>query len=103
MSPIPTLLHKCVAYISFCCRCSHGLLLIIGVGPRHDLGLVEAVLDGLDLPWMISKKPKLCIVVVFFETLDPISSHNPLLSWHNHVSPIVLWHHIVGYLRDLDC
>ena len=50
MSLIPTLLHKRVAYISFCYRCSHGLLLTVGAGPGHDLGLVEAVLDGLDLP-----------------------------------------------------
>ena len=69
-----------MAYISFCCRCSHGPLLSVGAGPWHDLGIVEAVLDGLDLPWMIGKKPKLCVVVVFFGTLDPISSHDPLLS-----------------------
>jgi len=70
----------CGIHISFCFRCSHGLLLTVEVGPGHDLELVKAVLDGLDLPWMIGKKPKLCVVVVFFETLDPISSHDPLLS-----------------------
>jgi hypothetical protein len=50
------------------------------VGPRHDLGLVKAALDSLDLPWMIGKKLELCVVVVFFGNLDPISSHDPLLS-----------------------
>jgi hypothetical protein len=69
-----------MTYISFCCRCSHGPLLTVGAGPGHDLRLVEAVLDSLDLPWMIGKKPELCIVVVFFGTLDPINSHDPLLS-----------------------
>jgi hypothetical protein len=29
---------------------------------------------------MIGEEPELCIVVVFFGTLDPISSHDPLLS-----------------------
>ena len=103
MSLIPTLLHKCVAYISFCCRCFHGPLLTIGAGPVHDLGLVAVVLDGLDLPWMLGKKPELYVVVVFLRTLDPINSHDPLLSRHNHMPPIVLWHHIVGYLHDLGC
>lgn len=74
-----TLLHICLAYISFWCRRFYGPLLTIGVGPGHHLDLVESVLDGLDLLWMIGRKLELFVVVVLFGTLDPIGSHDPLL------------------------
>ena len=62
-----TLLHMCVAHISFCCKCSHdGLLLTVGAEPGHHLGLVDAGLSQLDLLWMIGKERELSVVVVFF-------------------------------------
>ena len=69
-----------VAYISFWCGRSHGLLLTVVADLGHHLGLVEVGLDGLDLPWIIGKEPELYVVVIFFGTLDSISSHDPLLS-----------------------
>jgi hypothetical protein len=50
------------------------------VGPGLRTGLVESVLNGFDLLWMIGKKLELFVVVVLFRTLDPISSYDPLLS-----------------------
>lgn len=75
-----TLLHICAPYTSFWFGRSHGLVLTIVSCPGHHLGLVEACLDGLDLLWMIDKDPNLFVGVIFFRTLDPISSRNSLLS-----------------------
>jgi hypothetical protein len=47
--------------------------------PLGRLGLAHAVLDDLDLAWMIDKERELGVVVVFFRTLDSINSHDPLL------------------------
>jgi hypothetical protein len=53
--------------------------------------------------WMIGKEQELSIVVVFFRSLESISSHNPLLSGHNHVLFAVLGHRPVGYLHVAAC
>jgi hypothetical protein len=45
-----------------------------------DATLDDTVLDLLDLAWMIDKERELHVVVVFFETLNSIYSHDPLLS-----------------------
>ena len=94
----------CVAYILFCCRCFHdGLLLTVEAEPGHHLGLVDVGLDQLDLLWMIGKELEFSVVVVFFGALDSISSHNPLLSGHNHMLFVVFGHLPVGYLRAAAC
>ena len=75
-----------MAHISFCCKYSHdGLLLTVGAELGHHLGFFDTGLDQLDLLWIIGKERELSVVVVFFGPLDSISSHNPLLSGHNHV------------------
>ena len=58
----------------------HCPLLTIGAEPRLHLGLVDAVLDLLDLMWMIGKERELGVVVVFLGALHSISSHDSLLS-----------------------
>ena len=69
----------------------------------HHLGLVDAGLDQLDLLWMIGKELEFSVVVVFFGALDSISSHNHLLSKHNHVLFAIFGHRLVGYLRAAAC
>jgi hypothetical protein len=52
---------------------------------------------------MIGKERELRVVVVFFWTLESIYSHDPLLSWHNHMPLGVSELSVVGYLRDAVC
>jgi hypothetical protein len=64
---------------------------------------IDAGLDQLDLLWMIDKERELSVIVVFLGALDSISSHNPLLSEHNHVLFAFFGHRPVGYLHAASC